>query len=171
MAIIYLSQFGLSSVFAQAKSQSDPESVVIKDLVLENVLSMYCKEVNTKVVAIIVERYDGDYTYTLCSIGTFDEVVKNPTTLYRRWKDRMLLIYSGPEAVFTIDSTQIKSFYKEMRTLLPDGHSAKMINKGLYEITAIASDPIIWRFKVDNNKILWLRKNLDYELEKILYFK
>lgn len=168
---VFLCQFNSCSLKAQNGPELNQHNVVITDLALDNVLNQYCKEVNSKVIAVIIERYDGDYTYTLFGIGTYEKIIKNPTTSYRDWKGRMLLIYSGIEEAFGMDSVQIKKFYATMRPLLPDGHSEKKISENLYESTTLITHPIAWRFKVDDNKILWLRKRLDYQLEKIPYFK
>lgn len=138
--------------------QLSPSRAVITDSVLDSMLNLYCKEVESKVVAVTIERCDDSYNFTLRSIGTYDEVTRNPSTFYRLWKDRMLLIYNGIENVFSIDSTQKKTFYKKMRPLLPDAHTTKKIREGLYESTTISFHPVTWQFRVVAGKVLWLHK-------------
>ena len=86
----------------------------------------------------------------------------------------MLLFYSGIEVVVSpLDSTAVDRIQRYLRPLLPDqfGSEKKVYKDGIIEDVAYTFDPVIWRFKVREGKILWLRKVQNYQLEKVPYIK
>ncbi|QIP11513.1 hypothetical protein G8759_02135 [Spirosoma aureum] len=148
-------------------------NLVLQDKILEKVLKEYQQVSKAKVIAVVIERYDNDYTYTLSDIGLFDSVKRNPTTTYGKWNNTILLFYSGVESVISnLDTNAVNRIQKQLRSILPDQFSdQKVSNDGIIEEKAILFDEIIWRFKVRDRRLLWLRKNLDYQTEKIPYLK
>lgn len=133
-------------------------SMRMTNLALDSMLTLYSKEVNDPVIAVTIEHYDSSYNFTLSSVGTYNEATRYPITTYRRWQDRILLIYTGLENVLSVDSTQSKRFFKEMRALLPSSYTEKKIREGLYESTILVTHPVIWNFRMQRNKIDELRK-------------
>jgi hypothetical protein len=148
-------------------------NLVLQDKILEKVLKEYQQVSKAKVIAVVIERYDNDYTYTLSDIGLFDSIKRNPTTTYGNWNNTILLFYSGVESVISnLDTNAVNRIQKHLRSILPDQFSdQKVYDNGIIEEKAILFDEIIWRFKVRAEKLLWLRKNLDYQAEKIPYLK
>lgn len=141
-----------------ATHQTKLGSMRMTNLVLDSMLTLYSKEVNDPVIAVTIEHYDSNYNFTLSSVGTYNEATRYPITTYRRWQDRILLIYTGLENVLSVDSTQSKRFLKEMRALLPSSYTEKKIREGLYESTILVTHPIIWQFRMQRDKIDGLRK-------------
>ena len=149
------------------------KKIALQDKVLERVLRDYVNESKAKIIAVYIERYDSDYTYTLRDFGLFDTVKRNPTATFGEWKGCVLLFYSGAELVVSpLDSNAVGTIQRYLRPMLPDQFGEKKTySNGMLEDTAIVFDPIIWRFKVREGKLLWLRKVQDYQLETIPYIK
>ncbi len=171
VSILCIWGFNPDIAFGQEKNFSTTfDKITITDAILDSVLNVYTKEVDSKVIAIATERYDGDYTYTLFNVNTYEGIVRNPTTFYKRWKDRILLIYVGTEKIFNVDSTQVKTFYRKMRPILPNSYVTTKIGKNIYESTIMTYEPIIWQLRTGDGTFLSLRKKIDHGLEKISYF-
>lgn len=147
--------------------------ITINDKVLESTLNEYKKVTKAKVIAIFIEQYDSDYTYTLYEFGLFDMIKRNPTTTYGEWHDSILLVYSGVESVVgPLDSMAVNKIQKYLRPILPNQVSEENVYKnGMVEESIIYFDPIIWRLKVRDGKPLWVRKGLAYQSEKVPYLK
>lgn len=67
------------------------KKITLNDKVLERVLRNYLRESQAKVVAVFIERYDDDYTYTLHDFGLFDTVKRNSTIGFGEWNKSILL--------------------------------------------------------------------------------
>ncbi|QKZ14635.1 hypothetical protein [Spirosoma sp. KUDC1026] len=163
-----------SDVSAQTQTATLPP-IVIKDKVFESVLSEYLKGERSKslILAVFLERYDSDYTYTLHDFALYDEIKDNPTSTFGSWKGHTLLFYTGLEDVLTsIDTGKVSQINQFLRSRLPDGREETPTDvPNEVMLTVITHDPKIWRFKVRDGKLLWLRRGLAYQSEKVPYMK
>ena len=148
-------------------------AITLRDTVLAKVLREYTTTEKVSITAVFIERYDGDYTYTLYSFGLFDQLKRNPTPNYGAWNGSTLLFYTGLEDIIsTQDSIKVNRLLRHFRPKLPDQITIRptgVPNETLTE--AFTYDPVIWRFKVRNGKLLWLRRQLDYQAERVPYLK
>jgi hypothetical protein len=167
----------VSSVSAQTRTGTLPP-VVIKDKIVESVLSEYTQVAgaNEGIIAVFLERYDNDYTYTLYDFGLYDQIMDNPTADFGRWKNHTLLFYTGLKEIaasMDTDTAKVNQIRRYIRMRLPDGNVSKPdpSNPNLVEMITTTHHPKIWRFKVRDGKLLWLRRGLGYQSEKVPYMK
>jgi len=163
----------LCSASAQPQLDTVPP-IVIRNKILEQTLKDYVQEEKATVIAVILERYDNDYTYTLYDYGLFDQVKRNPTSAYGKWQGITLLFYTGLEEMTnSLDTFKVNQLIRYLRPRLPDGRGKAQLtdNPNITSFEVVTFDPSIWRFKVRDGKLLWLRRRLAYQSERVPYIK
>jgi hypothetical protein len=151
------------------------KEIVLKEKVLVATLDSYIATTKASVIAVFIERNDGDYTYTLHELDDLSFVRHNPTMSWGRYRKTMLLIYSGVEEVLAVDSTTQEALVKQMRSLLADDTVVtKVLDEKGQEVETITLrffDAIVWRFKVREGKLLWVERNPEYQPGGLPYIK